>query len=221
VSSFHWDWGFAWAILPELLQGLVVTVVATLLGSMVAFALGMVWAFVRVLRISLLTPSVSFFVEFIRGTPLLIQLYFLYYVLPTWGLTISALPTGIFGLGLFYSAYAAEIFRAGIEDLPAGQWEAALTLGLPVRRVWLGIILPQAIRSVVPILGNVIISMFKQSSLLSTITVFELLAAGLNIGSVNYRYVEPLTLVGAFYFAISFLSARIVRSLEAKHAFAD
>jgi polar amino acid transport system permease protein len=221
VSSFHWDWGFAWAILPELLQGLVVTVVATLLGSMVAFALGMVWAFVRVLRISLLTPSVSFFVEFIRGTPLLIQLYFLYYVLPTWGLTISALPTGIFGLGLFYSAYAAEIFRAGIEDLPAGQWEAALTLGLPVRRVWLGIILPQAIRSVVPILGNVIISMFKQSSLLSTITVFELLAAGLNIGSVNYRYVEPLTLVGAFYFAISFLSARIVRSLEAKHAFGD
>ena len=221
MSSFHWDWGFAWAILPELLQGLVVTVVATLLGSMVAFALGMVWAFVRVLRISLLTPSVSFFVDFIRGTPLLIQLYFLYYVLPTWGLTISALPTGIFGLGLFYSAYAAEIFRAGIEDLPAGQWEAALTLGLPVRRVWLGIILPQAIRSVVPILGNVIISMFKQSSLLSTITVFELLAAGLNIGSVNYRYVEPLTLVGAFYFAISFLSARIVRSLEAKHAFGD
>lgn len=221
MSSFHWDWGFAWAILPELLQGLVVTVLATLLGSMVAFALGMVWTLVRVLRIPLLTTSVSFFVEFIRGTPLLIQLYFLYYVLPTWGLTISALPTGIFGLGLFYSAYAAEIFRAGIEDLPAGQWEAALTLGLPVRRVWLGIILPQAIRSVVPILGNVVISMFKQSSLLSTITVFELLAAGLNIGSVNYRYVEPLTLVGAFYFAVSFLSARAVRSLEAKHAFGD
>jgi len=221
VSSFHWDWGFAWAILPELLQGLVVTVLATLLGSMVAFALGMVWTLVRMLRIPLLTPSVSFFVEFIRGTPLLIQLYFLYYVLPTWGLTISPLPTGIFGLGLFYSAYAAEIFRAGIEDLPPGQWEAALTLGLPVRRVWLGIILPQAIRSVVPILGNVVISMFKQSSLLSTITMFELLAAGLNIGSVNYRYVEPLTLVGAFYFAISFLSARLVRSLEAKHAFAD
>jgi len=171
VSSFHWDWGFAWAILPELLRGLVVTVLATLLGSMVAFALGMVWTLVRVLRIPFLTPSVSFFVDFIRGTPLLIQLYFLYYVLPTWGLTISALPTGIFGLGLFYSAYAAEIFRAGIEDLPAGQWEAALTLGLPVRRVWLGIILPQAIRSVVPILGNVVISMFKQSSLLSTITV--------------------------------------------------
>ena len=221
MSSFHWDWGFAWAILPELLQGLVVTVLATLLGSMVAFALGMVWTLVRVLRIPLLTTSVSFFVEFIRGTPLLIQLYFLYYVLPTWGLTISALPTGIFGLGLFYSAYAAEIFRAGIEDLPAGQWEAALTLGLPVRRVWLGIILPQAIRSVVPILGNVVISMFKQSSLLSTITVFELLAAGLNIGSVNYRYVEPLTLVGTFYFAVSFLSARAVRSLEAKHAFGD
>ena len=165
-----------------------------------------------------MTPPVWFFVQFIRGTPLLIQLYFLFYLLPNWGLTLSALPTGIIGLGLFYSSYTAEIYRAGIEDLPPGQWEASLVLGLPIRRVWLGIILPQAIRAVLPVLGNVVISMFKQSALLSTITVMELLAQGMSAGTIFYRFVEPLTMVGAFYFLVSYLSARAVRSLEARDA---
>jgi polar amino acid transport system permease protein len=218
VSGFAWDWAFAWSVLPQLLDGVEVTVLATILGSLLAFALGMVWTLVRIARIPYLTPSVWFFVQFIRGTPLLIQLYFLFYLLPAWGLTFSALPTGIFGLGLFYSAYAAEIYRAGIEDLPPGQWEASLTLGLPIRRVWLGIILPQAIRAVLPVLGNVVISMFKQSALLSTITVFELLAAGMSVGTIFYRFVEPLTLVGLFYFVVSYAAARAVRSLEAKDA---
>jgi polar amino acid transport system permease protein len=218
VSSFAWDWSFAWSIVPELLDGVVITVLATFLGSLIAFALGLLWTFVRVAQIRFVTPTVWFFVQFIRGTPLLIQLYFLFYLLPTWGITFSALATGIFSLGLFYSAYVAEIYRAGIEDLPAGQWEASLTLGLPIRRVWLGIILPQAIRSVMPVLGNVVISMFKQTSLLSTITVLELLAHGMSVGSINYRFIEPLTLVGAFYFVVSYISAKSLRALEAKDA---
>ncbi|HEX9465601.1 MAG TPA: ectoine/hydroxyectoine ABC transporter permease subunit EhuD [Alphaproteobacteria bacterium] len=216
MSGFHWDWGFAWSIVPELLEGVVVTVIATVLGSLLAFALGLVWTFVRIAQLRVITPAVWFLVQFIRGTPLLIQLYFLFYVLPTWGITVSGLATGIIALGLFFSAYTAEIYRAGIEDLPAGQWEAALTLGLPVHRVWLGIILPQAIRAVLPVLGNVVISMFKQTALLSTITVLELLAHGMSIGQMTYRFVEPLTLVGAIYFAVSYLSARAIRSLETK-----
>jgi polar amino acid transport system permease protein len=216
VSSFHWDWAFAWSIVPQLAEGVVVTVIATVLGSALAFVLGLLWTFVRIAQIRVLTPVVWFLVQFIRGTPLLIQLYFLFYVLPTWGLTISALATGIISLGLFFSAYTAEIYRAGIEDLPAGQWEAALTLGLPVRRVWTGIVLPQAIRAVLPILGNIVISMFKQTALLSTITVLELLAHGKSIGQMTYRFVEPLTLVGAFYFVVSYAAARALRSLEVK-----
>jgi polar amino acid transport system permease protein len=216
MSGFHWDWAFAWSIVPDLAQGVVVTVIATAAGSALAFSLGLVWTFVRIAQIRLVTPAVWFFVQFIRGTPLLIQLYFLFYVLPTWGLSVSAFATGIIGLGLFFSAYAAEIYRAGIEDLPAGQWEAALTLGLPVRRVWTGIILPQAIRAVLPMLGNIVVSMFKQTALLSTITVLELLARGMAIGQMTYRFVEPLTLVGAFYFAVSYLSARALRSLETR-----
>lgn len=218
MSGFHWDWAFAWSIVPELLDGVVVTVIATFFGSVLAFTLGLVWTFVRIAQLRIITPAVWFLVQFIRGTPLLIQLYFLFYVLPTWGISVSGLATGIIALGLFFSAYTAEIYRAGIEDLPVGQWEAALALGLPVRRVWLGIILPQAIRAVLPVLGNVVISMFKQTALLSTITVLELLAHGMSIGQLTYRFVEPLTLVGAFYFAVSYLSARAIRSLEIKDA---
>ena len=109
-----------------------------------------------------------------------------------------------------------EELLPAIEDLPAGQWEAALTLGLPVRRVWTGIILPQAIRAVLPMLGNIVVNMFKQTALLSTITVLELLASGMAIGQMTYRFVEPLTLVGAFYFVVSYLSARALRLLETR-----
>jgi polar amino acid transport system permease protein len=216
MSGFQWDWAFAWSIVPELAKGVVVTVFATAAGSALAFVLGLVWSFVRIAQIRLVTPAVWFFVQFIRGTPLLIQLYFLFYVLPTWGISVSALATGLIGLGLFFSAYTEEIYRAGIEDLPAGQWEAALVLGLPVRRVWTGIILPQAIRAVLPMLGNIVVSMFKQTALLSTITVLELVAHGMAIGQMTYRFVEPLTLIGVFYFVVSYLSARALRSLEAR-----
>ncbi len=218
MSSFDWDWAYAWSIVPALLRGAKLTIVATLLGSLLSFTLGLVWTLLRLKRIALVTPAVEFFVSFVRGTPLLIQLYVLFYVLPRWGLSLPALATGIVGLGIFYSATASEIYRAGIEELAAGQWEAALVLGLPLRRVWLGIVLPQAVRVVLPMLGNQVVAMFKETSLMSTITVMELLAESTSIGSINFRYVEPLTLAGFFYFVISYISARGIRRLEASHA---
>src|SRR5262249_5502012 len=151
-------------------------------------------------QIRWITPAVEFFIEFERGTPLLVQLYFLFFIMPNWGLTLPPLATGILGLSLYYSAYAAEIYRARIEDLPAGQWEAALVLGLPLHRVWLGVVLPQAVRKVLPVMGNQVIGMFKESALLSTISVVELLGQARIIGSLEFRYIEPLTLAGALYF---------------------
>lgn len=218
MSGFHWDWQFAWQIVPDLLAGLRLTILATLLGSIVSFALGLIWTLMRLARVRWVTPVIEFFVQFVRGTPLLVQLYFLFYIFPEWGVSLSAFATGILGLGVFYSAYATEIYRAGIENLPTGQWEAALTLGLPLRRVWLGIVLPQSIRTILPMLGNQVIGMFKETSLLSTITIMELLAQGNNIGSIHFRYVEPLTMVGALYFVISYTAARLVRASEAGHA---
>lgn len=179
--------------------------------------LGLVWTLLRLKRVTLITPAVEFLVSFLRGTPLLVQLYFLFYVVPKWGLSMPALVTGIVGLGINYSAAASEIYRAGIEHLPPGQWEAALTLGLPIRRVWLGIVLPQAVRTVLPMMGNQVVAMFKESSLLSTITVMELLAQSTTIGSLEFRYVEPLTMAGFFYFVISYSAARAIRRVEAGH----
>jgi polar amino acid transport system permease protein len=202
---------------PALLTGARITVFATLLGSLLSFALGRVWTLLRMKRIVLVTPAVEFFVSFERGTPLLVQLYFVFYVLPNWGLSMAALTTGIVGLGLNYSATTSEIYRAGIEELAAGQWEAALVLGLPLRRVWFGIVLPQAIKVVLPMLGNQVVAMFKESSLLSTMTVVELLSESTSIGSINFRYVEPLTLAGCFYFVISYIAARGIRRMDANY----
>src|SRR5690606_2503689 len=155
MSSFSWDWAFAWEILPSLLEGLVITIQVTAIGSVLAFLIGLMWTLARIWHIPVISPVAGFAVQFIRGTPFLIQLYFLYYVAPTWGLTLSAMVTGIVGIALFNSAAVSEIYRAGIEDVPSGQWEASLTLGLPVSRVWSGIILPQAVTRILPMMGNV------------------------------------------------------------------
>jgi len=217
VSTLDWDWSFAWSIVPALLMGAKITVIATLLGSLLSFVVGLIWTLLRMMRIKLVSPAVEFFVSFVRGTPLLVQLYFVFYVFPKWGLSMPALVTGIVGLGIYYSATASEIYRAGIEELATGQWEAALVLGLPLRRVWLGIVLPQAVKTVLPVLGNQVVAMFKETSLLSTITVIELLAQATSIGSMEFRYVEPLTMAGFFYFVNSYTAARGIRRLEARH----
>ena len=218
MSTFAWDWSFALACLPELLAGLKLTVIATLFGSLIAAAVGLVMCLLKIARIPIVSPMMSFLIQLVRGTPLLIQLYLVFYVAPTWGLTFPALATGIVAIGIYYGAYAAEIDRAGIEDLPAGQWEAALTLGLPLGRVWFGVVLPQAVRAVLPMLANMVIAMFKETALLSSITIMEMLAAGKAIGSIQFRYVEPLTMVGMLYFAISYASARAIRTMETPRA---
>jgi polar amino acid transport system permease protein len=218
MSALPWDWSFAWSIVPVLLSGLKITVIATIPASALSFALGLVWTVVRYMRVPVLSVVVSFCVEFLRGTPFLVQLYVLFYVLPGWGVSLSALVTGIVGLGVLNSAYSAEIYRAGIEDIPPGQWEAALTLGLPLPRVWLGIILPQAIRTVLPVFGNQVIAMFKETAVLSSITVLELLAQARSIGSIEFRYVEPLTLAGLMYVLVSYPATRLIRRLEMRHA---
>jgi polar amino acid transport system permease protein len=217
MSGFRWDWQYCLQLLPQLLEGLQVTVLVTLCGSLVAFLLGLVWILLRIARLPVISATVGLFVEFVRGTPFLIQLYFLFYVVPTWGLTMSALITGIVGIGLFNSAYVSEIYRAGIENIPTGQWEACLTLGLPLRRVWTGVILPQAVREVLPMLGNIVIVMFKETAVLSTITVFELLARAMDAGFLQFRFIEPLTLASVLYFVVSYTAASGVRLLEKRN----
>jgi polar amino acid transport system permease protein len=213
-----WDWGFAWHILPQLLKALEITVEATLLGSAIAMVLGLALAMGRRSHNRLIAWPVAIFVEAVRSTPLLVQLYFLFFVLPDLGLTLGPLTAGVIGLGLHYSTYTSEVYRAGIESVPRGQWEAATALNLPARRTWTSIVLPQAIPAVVPALGNYVNGMFKDTPLLSAITVIELLNKAHEIGAQTFRYLEPITLVGLLFFVVSYPTSLLVRRLEARLA---
>lgn len=212
-----WDWNFAGKILPDLLRGLRVTVEATLLGYLLAAVLGLVWAVLRRSSNPLVTGTVRWIVEFVRSTPLLVQLFFLFYVLPGIGVQFSALVTGVVGLGLHYSAYTAEVYRAGIADVPPGQWEAATALNLPRRRVWLAVVLPQAIPKVIPTLGNYLIAMFKDSPMLLAITVPEMLGTAYAVGTHYFRYLEPMTIAGLLFVVVSVLASILTRRLEKRY----
>lgn len=210
------DWSFALEILPTLGSALVITIQATVLGMLVAVTLGLVLAMLRRSRLRVVSLPAAFFIEFVRSTPLLVQMYFLFYVLPLTGAQMSPLMTGIVALGLHYATYCAEVYRAGIEAVPRGQWEAATALNMSRWRTAVGVVLPQAIPPVVPALGNYLVAMFKDTPLLSAITVVELLQQSKMIGSSTFRYTEPLTLVGLLFLALSLVAAWGVRGLEAR-----
>ena len=170
-----WDWNAVGDFMPYFWDGLKVTLQVLLLGSLVSFALGLASALLMRTPTRWVRWPVGVVTEFVRDTPLLVQLFFLFYVLPEWGLTFSALTTGVCAIGLHYSTYTMQVYRAGIEAVPVGQWEAATALNLPVRRTWTAVILPQAIRRVIPALGNYVIAMLKDTPILMVITVLELM----------------------------------------------
>jgi polar amino acid transport system permease protein len=209
-----WDWSFVREILPTLLEGVKITILATLLGSVLAAVVGLAFALVRRSRSRALSRSAAFAAEFIRGTPLLVQLYFLFYILPDLGITLAPLVAGVIGLGLHYGTYTAEVFRAGIDNVSRGQWEAAKACNLTVGQTWLHVILPQAIPPMIPALANYFVAMFKETPLLSAVTVLELMNQARSIANFNYRYLEPMTMVGAFFLVISLVSVILLRALE-------
>lgn len=212
-----WSWDFVAEIFPRLLHAFLLTVTITLAASALALVLGLVVAVaVRSPRRSIVWP-VSAVSEFIRRTPLLVQLYFVFYALPQFGITLSALLAGILTLGIHHSTYTAETYRAGIDAVPRGQWDAASALDLPRWRVWANVILPQALPGTLAAQGNWIILMFKQSALLSAITVQELLNVAQEIGSKNFAYSEPLAITALLYLAVSYPASIVVRHLERRY----
>jgi polar amino acid transport system permease protein len=208
-----WDWNYAISILPALLDGLRITLIATLLGSIVAMVLGLVFAVLRrgPRPVSL---AVLAFVEFVRSTPLLVQIFFLFFVLPRFGIVLSALTVGVIALGVHYACYTSEVYRAGIEAVPRGQWEAATALSLSPTRIWTGVVLPQAIPRVVPALGNYVISMFKEVPLLVGIGLLDVVGQAREAGNIFFRYVEPYTLAGLFFLLLSYPASLLMRRLE-------
>lgn len=214
MNAGLWDWGYAREIFPTLLDGLRVTLLATLYGFAFALVVGLLWAVLRRSGNLFVSQGARWLVEAVRSTPLLVQLYFIFYVFPEIGVVLSPLVAGVLGLGLHYSAYTAEVYRSGIDAVPRGQWEAATALNLSRSQTFWRIVLPQAIPPVVPALGNRLIAIFKDTPLLAVITVSELLQQAKLLGAERFRYLEPLTLVGAIFLALSLVSSRLVRRVE-------
>ena len=146
---------------------------------------------------------------------MLIQIFFLFFVFPRFGIVIPAFAAGVMALGLHYACYCSEVYRAGLDGVPRGQWEAAVALNLGPLQTYRDVIIPQAIPPVVPALGNYLIGMFKETPLLSAIAVLELMQTAKIIGSETFRYLEPITMVGAFFLVMSLVSAAGVRRVEA------
>lgn len=208
------DWSFVLQVLPKFVPAVWITLQATVAAMVVALSLGLLLALARRSRYRLLSWGVAGLVEFTRSTPLLVQIYFLFYVMPGAGIRMTPFLTGVIALGLHYAAYCSEVYRAGIESIPRGQWDAAAALNFTRLQTLFRIIVPQAIPPVVPALGNYLVAMFKETPLLSTITVMELLNTAKVIGSESFRYLEAITLVGAFFLLMSLLASAGVRLLD-------
>ncbi|HYO60774.1 MAG TPA: ectoine/hydroxyectoine ABC transporter permease subunit EhuD [Actinomycetota bacterium] len=214
-----WDWDYAWDSVPPLLDAFKVTLQATVLASVLALVLGFALALVqRVEARFFVARIVGAGAEFIRRTPGLIHLYFLFYVAPTLGLTLSALTAGVIALGVHFATYTAESYRAGIEAVPRGQWDAAAALSIPRRETWIKVILPQAMPPILAAQGTWVLIMFKGTALLSTITVVEVVSRSQQIGSDHLRYLEPTVLVGIFFLAVSYPASVLLRMYERRIA---
>lgn len=210
------DVGYIAEILPSLLGATVVTLRIAVLAFGLSLLFGLGFALLRLSSHRGLANAIFAVTEAIRLSPLLVQLFFAYYVLPETGISLPAEPTGILVIGLHYATYTSEVFRSGILAIQRGQWEAAASLGLRGWIVWRKIILPQAIRPMIPALGNYLVQLFKEVPLLSTITVYELLNTANLIAGQSFRYLEVMTVVALIFFVISYCSSLLIGRLESK-----
>lgn len=212
--NFDWRWDFTWEILPRLLAATVNTLIAAGAGYAIALVLGLILALAQRTPWTPLTLAVREFVEFIRSTPLVLQIFFVFYVGPQFGIRLSPWTSGMIAIGLHYSAYLSEVYRAGIEAVPKGQWEACRALNMSTRDTYLRIVIPQALPPSIAGMGNYLVGIFKDTPMLSVIGVTELMHAANAIGAESYRFLEPYTLVGLIFLAISLPTAALVRLFE-------
>jgi len=213
---FDWHWAFVWEILPRLVKATGNTLLAALLGYAIALLLGLVFALAQRTRFAPFNRTIREIVEFVRSTPLVLQIFFVFYVGPQVGLRLSPWTAGMIAIGLHYASYLSEVYRAGIESVPRGQWEAATSLSLSPMRTYSRIIIPQAVPAAFAGMGNYLVGIFKDTPMLSVIGVAELMHTANSIGSENYRFLEPYTMVGIIFLVISLPTAAGLRRAEGK-----
>lgn len=215
--ELSFDWMYFWHMVPLMWRGLLITVRATVLGFTVAFVLGLVLAVGRRAGSRIISWPLAFVIEFIRSTPLLVQLVFLQAMVRATDLVhLEPVTILAIGLGIHYATYCSEAYRAGINSVPQGQWEATTALNLGPLTTWTRVVLPQAVPNVLPALGNYFVAAFKDAPLGIAINVPGLLFFANSVRSNDFRPVEPYMLVGVGFLMASLPAAWLVRRLERK-----
>ena len=210
----EWRWDFAIEILPQMLLATLNTILAAGIGYAIAAVVGLLFLLGQRTPIKLVNMINREIVEFIRSTPLLIQLFFVYFVLPQFGITLSAWVCGMITIGLHFGTYLSEVYRGALEGVPKTQWEACRALNFTTFYTYRRIVLPQAFPIAIPGMGNYLVGIFKDTPLLSTIGVAELFHAATAVGGYHYRYLEPYTIVGVIFLILSVPAAMGIRKLE-------
>lgn len=200
--------------LTPLAEGTLWTLALFFCSAFLAVAVGLAVCLCRLSPSAMLNRPARFYIEAIRGTPLLLQLFYLYYGLPEMGIVINGFVAGVLGLTLNFGAYLAELFRSGIQSVDSGQYEAARALGLGKFDRLRRIVLPQALRTVFPALGNYALVLIKETSLVAVISVYELMRAGEMLAGATFQALTVYTLVGVIYFAMCSLLSWLFRRSE-------
>lgn len=210
----EWRWDFAIEILPQMLLATLNTILAAGIGYAIATIVGLLFLLGQRTPIKIVNMINREIVEFIRSTPLLIQLFFVYFVLPQFGITLSAWVCGMITIGLHFGTYLSEVYRGALEGVPKTQWEACRALNFTTFYTYRRIVLPQAFPIAIPGMGNYLVGIFKDTPLLSTIGVAELFHAATAVGGYHYRYLEPYTIVGLIFLMLSIPAAIWIRKIE-------
>ena len=210
----EWRWDFAIEILPQMLLATLNTILAAGIGYAIAAIVGLLFLLGQRTPIKVVNMINREIVEFIRSTPLLIQLFFVYFVLPQFGITLSAWVCGMITIGLHFGTYLSEVYRGALEGVPKTQWEACRALNFSTFYTYRKIVLPQAFPIAIPGMGNYLVGIFKDTPLLSTIGVAELFHAATAVGGYHYRYLEPYTIVGLIFLTLSIPAAIWIRKIE-------
>jgi polar amino acid transport system permease protein len=210
----EWRWDFAFEILPKMLLATLNTIMAAGIGYAIAVVMGLIFLIGQRTPYKVINILVREIVEFIRSTPLLIQLFFLYFVGPQFGIILSAWVTAMITIGLHFGTYLSEVYRGALEGVPKSQWEACRALNFKTSYTYRRIVLPQAFPIAIPGMGNYLVGIFKDTPLLSTIGVAELFHAATSVGGEHYRYLEPYSMVGIIFLILSVPAAMGIRRLE-------
>ena len=202
--------------MPFLLRGLGYTLIVSIAAIVIAICVGMLLSLLRLTKNKILNGFVNIYVSFVRGTPVIVQIFIIYYVIAMLGVDVSALLSGIVALSLNSGGFMSEIIRGGLSAIPQGQYEAALALGMPKRKIWFRIIFPQVFNMVTPQLTSEFINVIKVSPMLSIISVVELTRAAQRLVTQTYVTLPFYIAIGIMYFIVCALLEKVVKYQDRK-----